>query len=175
MLLARLKSKQANMSLVVCYAPTNTSPDESKDAFFEQLQDVLSSIPDRDIKIVLGDFNAKVGSNNHGNYRNHIDHVMIGKQRCNSLRDVRTYTCRGADVGSDHQMVVATVQLKLETRERSEELTSYDTKKLLDPQIKEEFQLECRNRFIVLETLNEEEPGVSEVENMECGYPMNRH
>ncbi|XP_042227797.1 uncharacterized protein LOC121870091 [Homarus americanus] len=48
------------MSTVVCYAPTNTAPDEAKDALYGQLQDVWSSIPDRDIEIVLGDFNAKL-------------------------------------------------------------------------------------------------------------------
>ena len=31
LLLARIKSKKCNISVIVCYAPTNESPDEIKD------------------------------------------------------------------------------------------------------------------------------------------------
>ena len=42
---------------------------------------------------------------------NQIDHVIINQKWRTSLLGVKT--CRGADVGSDHQLVRAKVQLKL--------------------------------------------------------------
>ncbi|XP_068246788.1 craniofacial development protein 2-like [Palaemon carinicauda] len=57
LLLTKFKSKQCTMSIIVCYAPTNDSPEERKDEYFEQLQMVIDEIPERDIKIVIGDFN----------------------------------------------------------------------------------------------------------------------
>ena len=64
LLLARFKSKQCNMSVIVCYAPTNESPEEIKDEFYAELQNVIDEIPERDMKIVVSDMNAKVGRNN---------------------------------------------------------------------------------------------------------------
>ncbi|XP_068229081.1 craniofacial development protein 2-like [Palaemon carinicauda] len=54
-----------------CYAPTNDSPEELNDEYYEELQNVIDEIPKRDMKIVIGDFNAKVGRNNQG-----IENVM---------------------------------------------------------------------------------------------------
>ena len=192
--------------MVVGYSPINDASDDAKDAFYEQVQDLLSDIPDRDMKMLVGDFNAKVGNSNLGHeqvmgthglgnmnengmrlvsfctannliiggtkfkhkdihkytwtspdrkYRNQIDHIMIGRNKGNSLLDVRTF--RGADIGSDHQLVLATVKLKLKAKIKREHLIRYDTQKLLDLDIKAEFNLECRNRFAILETLNDDE------------------
>ena len=47
---------------VVCYAPTFRTPRDKKDLFFDQLQECLSSIPRGHQVIILGDFNAHVGS-----------------------------------------------------------------------------------------------------------------
>ena len=203
---ARFKSRQSNLSIVVGYSPINDASDDAKDAFYEQVQDLLSDIPDRDMKMLVGDFNAKVGNSNLGHeqvmgthglgnmnengmrlvsfctannliiggtkfkhkdihkytwtspdrkYRNQIDHIMIGRNKGNSLLDVRTF--RGADIGSDHQLVLATVKLKLKAKIKREHLIRYDTQKLLDLDIKAEFNLECRNRFAILETLNDDE------------------
>ena len=52
--------------MINAYAPTNLATEERKDEFYEQLQAVLSKTPKRDIKILLGDLNAKVGSDNAG-------------------------------------------------------------------------------------------------------------
>ena len=46
------------------YAPTNEATEETK--FHDQLQMVLEQVPCRDVKIVMGDMNAKVGMNNTG-------------------------------------------------------------------------------------------------------------
>ena len=63
---ARFKSSARNISVINAYAPTNLATEEKKDEFYEQLQAVLSKTPKRDIKILLGDLNAKVGSDNAG-------------------------------------------------------------------------------------------------------------
>ena len=44
------------------YAPTYAASREEKNRFFESLQDALSSIPSGECFVMLGDFNAHVGS-----------------------------------------------------------------------------------------------------------------
>ena len=65
-LTARLHSKQINISVVVAYAPINGADDGDKDKFYRVLLDTFDGLPRRDIKLLLGDFNAKVTSDRHG-------------------------------------------------------------------------------------------------------------
>jgi len=58
----RCNAKNVPVTIVQCYAPTDCSDEEAKDVFYDQLERVLSSISKRDILIVMGDFNARVGS-----------------------------------------------------------------------------------------------------------------
>jgi exonuclease III len=53
------------MSVVSVYAPTNPSNSTSEaaspsEAFYEQLQSTLSSVPSTDLLVIMGDFNARV-------------------------------------------------------------------------------------------------------------------
>ncbi|XP_068250309.1 craniofacial development protein 2-like [Palaemon carinicauda] len=63
---AKFRSKQSNMPIKVCYGPTNDSSEERKDEYYEELQRVIDEIPERDMKILIGDFNAKVRRDNQG-------------------------------------------------------------------------------------------------------------
>ena len=63
---ARFQIKHAKVTVVQVYAPTETSPAEEKDAFYEQLQTILDDVPSYDVKLVLGDFNAKIGPDRRG-------------------------------------------------------------------------------------------------------------
>lgn len=63
---ARFNSKFAKLTLIQCYAPTNGDEEEAKDSFYDKLQAEISRVPPHDVLLVLGDFNAKVGSINNG-------------------------------------------------------------------------------------------------------------
>ena len=46
------------------HAPSEEKSDESKDRFYEELEQVFDHFPEYHMKILLGDFNAKVGREN---------------------------------------------------------------------------------------------------------------
>ena len=63
---ARFEGKCTNLSVIVCYAPTNEAEDEKKDEFYMSLQKAKDEVPRLDMLLVLGDLNAQVGTVNIG-------------------------------------------------------------------------------------------------------------
>lgn len=59
---ARLHSRQINISVIVAYAPTEDAEETVKTSFYQQLSDTYDELPGHDIKLVVGDFNARVTS-----------------------------------------------------------------------------------------------------------------
>ncbi|XP_068082863.1 craniofacial development protein 2-like [Anabrus simplex] len=55
----RMKAPFFNITFVCVFAPTEEA--EEKDMFYGQLEQEIECIPRQDVKIILGDFNAKVG------------------------------------------------------------------------------------------------------------------
>ena len=60
------KQKDIKMNIIQCYALTNDAEEEKKDVFHQQLQAVLDRRGAKDITILMGDFNAKIGMDNTG-------------------------------------------------------------------------------------------------------------
>ena len=50
------------LNVMSCYAPTRAASRQEKNTFFDELNSILSSVPAGEKYIVLGDFNACVGS-----------------------------------------------------------------------------------------------------------------
>ncbi|XP_071176572.1 craniofacial development protein 2-like [Mytilus edulis] len=76
-----------------------------------------------------------------GNIKNQIDHITIDKRFRKSMEDVRSY--RGADVGSDHELLISRVKLKLfRQRVNQGQKKRYDTDKLKIPTVAQEFKLD---------------------------------
>ena len=56
-------SDQSYATIISAYAPTMTNNDENKERFYEQLDDAVRKVNVRDKLVMLGDFNARIGSN----------------------------------------------------------------------------------------------------------------
>ena len=89
-----------------------------------------------------------------GRTTNQLDYIIINGKWRRSLRDVRVY--RGADIISDHYFVVSKVKLKLRKNKINQQTKKLDIPKLKSPNIARQFQLELRNRFEVLESVEED-------------------
>ena len=61
-----IKNKDIKLNTIQCYAPTNDGEEEKKYYFYQQLQAVLDKRRAKDITILMGDFNAKIGMDNSG-------------------------------------------------------------------------------------------------------------
>uniref|UniRef100_A0A2C9LZR5 Endonuclease/exonuclease/phosphatase domain-containing protein n=1 Tax=Biomphalaria glabrata TaxID=6526 RepID=A0A2C9LZR5_BIOGL len=57
----RLKGKFFNISFINVHALTEDEEDNTKEAFYDGLERIYDETPKHDIKIVLEDFNAKIG------------------------------------------------------------------------------------------------------------------
>ncbi|CAG4964057.1 unnamed protein product [Colias eurytheme] len=57
----RVRGKFFNISIVNAYAPTEDADEDIKDKFYDHLETVYEQLPGYDAKIVVGDFNAKIG------------------------------------------------------------------------------------------------------------------
>ena len=60
MISVRFQGKPFNITVIQVYAPTSNA--EEAEQFYEDLQDLLELTPKKDVLFIIGDWNAKVGS-----------------------------------------------------------------------------------------------------------------
>ena len=206
----RLKAAPFNITIIQAYAPTVDYDDETVEDFYDQLQKVLEDTPKKDIIIVQGDWNAKVGedankdwngtsgrycnssTNDRGlrllefaSYNNlklintfgqhkasrrwtwhspggeshsQIDYIMVQKRFQSSANIAKTRSFPGADIGSDHDLVMMTFALRL-TKNKKQNSTriKFNLDKLNDPNVSEAFQAKLGGKFAPLLALAKEE------------------
>ncbi|VDO72334.1 unnamed protein product [Schistosoma margrebowiei] len=93
----KTKKEGITMNVIQCYAPTNYSNDDNKDQFYERHG--------------LGERNETTWISPGHTTGNWIDHIYISKTFSRSTEDVQTR--RGADMASDHHLVVSKMKLNL--------------------------------------------------------------
>ena len=56
------QGKPFNITVIQVYAPTSNAEEAEVEQFYEDLQDLLELTPKQDVLFIIGDWNAKVGS-----------------------------------------------------------------------------------------------------------------
>ncbi|KAK2702469.1 hypothetical protein QYM36_018921 [Artemia franciscana] len=96
-LCARFSTSQAKLTVIVVYAPTKDTVDQTKDDFYRVLSNVVVKAHRHDIVTLCGDFNAKVGSD--ASYAP----AILGKH---GLREINDSGVRLIDFCATHELIV---------------------------------------------------------------------
>ena len=62
MISVHLQGKAFNITVIQVYAPTSNAEEAEVEQFYKDLQDLLELTPKKDVLFIIGDWNAKVGS-----------------------------------------------------------------------------------------------------------------
>ena len=62
MISVHFQGKPCNITVIQVYAPTSNAHEAEVEWFYEDLQDFLELTPKKDVLFIIGDWNAKVGS-----------------------------------------------------------------------------------------------------------------
>ena len=62
MISVRFQGKPFNITVIQAYAPTSNTEEAEVERFYEDLQDLLELTPKKYVLFIIGDWNAKVGS-----------------------------------------------------------------------------------------------------------------
>ena len=62
MISVRLQGKPFNITVIQVYAPTSNAEEAEVEWFYEDLQDLIELTAKKDVLFIIGDWNARVGS-----------------------------------------------------------------------------------------------------------------
>jgi len=62
MISVHFQGKPFNIMIIQVYAPKSNAEEAEVEQFYEDLQDLLELTPKKDVLFIIGDWNAKVGS-----------------------------------------------------------------------------------------------------------------
>ena len=173
--------------VIQVYAPTGNAEEAEVEQFYEDLQDLLELTPKKDVLFIIGDLNAKVGSQEtpgvtgkfglgvwnetrqrlieffqentvliantlfqkhrrrlytwtspDGQHQNQIDYILCSQRWRSSIQSAKTRL--GADCGSDHELLIAKVRLKLKKVGKTTRPFRYGLNQI-------PYTVEVRNRF----------------------------
>ncbi|XP_055918333.1 uncharacterized protein LOC129950414 [Eupeodes corollae] len=108
----RIKATLQNISIICAHAPTDDAEESSKEDFYDLLDRAYGACPEYDVKIVLGDFNAKIGKED-------IFGGLVGKH---SLHEETDNGFRLIDFAAARHTVISSTRFP--RRKRSKELAS---------------------------------------------------
>ena len=62
MIFVHFQGKSFNITVIQIYAPTTNAKEAEVEQFYDDLQDFLELTPEKDVLFIIGDWNAKVRS-----------------------------------------------------------------------------------------------------------------
>ena len=91
LLTLRLNTTARPVTLVSVYALTLSATSYTKDEFYDKLTAIISSTPSKEQLVLLGDFNARVGTD-HDSWPSCLGQFGVGKMNSNGQRLLELYT-----------------------------------------------------------------------------------
>ena len=205
----RVSARPKNVTIIQVYAPTTDHEDHEIEEFYEQVESVIKKTPKKDLIIIQGDFNAKIGEDVYENWagtvgrygtgetndrglrllefasshrltinntlyphkisrrtawhapngmvHNQIDYILTPRRFKSSINKAKTRTYPGADIGSDHDLVLLVMKVKLKKKQKpANPRIKFDLEKLDDPEVAEIFQARIGGRFAALNLLDKD-------------------
>ena len=76
----RLRAAPFNITIIQVYVPTSGHDDTEVDHFYQQLQETIDQTPKKDILVVEGDWNAKVGKDAQAYWGEVVDPTAMSRQ-----------------------------------------------------------------------------------------------
>jgi len=205
----RLRAAPFNITVIQAYAPTTDHDDEDVEEFYNQLQGIIDKMNKKDILIIQGDWNAKVGGDAlkdwskfcgpscnaitnerglrllefasyndtvlantlgehkasrrwtwhapNGIHHNQIDYILVQNRFRSGINRAKTRTFPGADMGSDHDLVLLNFRVRLKKINKTKNTRlKFNMDRLKDPTIAESFQATIRGKFAPLLALEED-------------------
>jgi len=108
-----------------------------------------------------------------GKTHNQTDHVLIDRRWHSSILDVRSFG--GADCDTDHYLVIAKVRERLAVGKQaaqSFDRQRFNLRKLNEPEVREQYQVEIKNGFAALENSDDDEDVDRNWENIKENIQM---
>ncbi|KMQ89503.1 endonuclease-reverse transcriptase [Lasius niger] len=134
----RIKAAPCVLNFIQVYAPTADADAEDIDNFYSSLQTTIEKTSNREITVIMGDWNAKVGRTDNDNHirnavgrygigtRNErenntpgrhqitvpkIDYILINNRWRSAILSAKTLP--GADCGSDHKLLAFKLRVRM--------------------------------------------------------------
>ncbi|VDP27427.1 unnamed protein product [Schistosoma mattheei] len=82
---SKQKKEGISMNIIQCYAPTNDYNEDAIDRFYNKLRSNIEKCSTKDLTILMGDSNAKVGTDNTG-YEDMMGRHGLGERNENGER-----------------------------------------------------------------------------------------
>ena len=97
-------------TFISAYAPTMTNPEDIKDKFYQELESLIATVPREDKLIILGDFNARVGTDYQA-WEGVIGRNGVGKSNSNGHLLLRTCAA--------HDLLITNTVFRLPNRNKT--------------------------------------------------------
>ena len=187
-----MKAQPVNITCVQVYAPTTSAETADVEEFYRNLHSTLNEIPRKDVLIITGDWNSKIGKGEElgtvgkyglgnrneaeerllefceenalflantyfeqperrlytwtlpdGQYKKQIDYILGRRQWRSAFQSVKTRP--DADCGSDHEILTATVRIKLKNTQQKKKCWKLDI-----DNIPEEYKTEIKQKLATI-------------------------
>ena len=112
MISVHFQGKTFNITVIQAYGPTSNAEEAEVEQFYEDLQDLLELTPKKDVLFIIGDRNAKVGSQETSGVTGKFVLGVwneAGQRWSSSIQSAKTRP--GADCDSDHKLFNAKFRL----------------------------------------------------------------